>query len=139
MKFIKNLENKRLVLPPALLAVSEIEQTELPAPLEVHALEKTLVVLKGRMTALELLTAAWSLHRLAVELNGHLAKVCGFCDGCGGECPFSEDAMSDPKGSPLLGKLPETVLEMLREAGICLGELEEHLLLEDTVYGRKEN
>ena len=55
---------------------------------ELHASEDTLVVLKQRMTAMELLRAARSLQKLATDLHVHLARVCGHCDGCDGECPF---------------------------------------------------
>ena len=47
---------------------------------ELHASEDTLVVLKQRMTAMELLRAARSLQKLATDLHVHLARVCGHCD-----------------------------------------------------------
>ena len=34
-----------------------------------------------------------------------------------------------------LRDVPEEVLEMFKEAGICVGELEERLILGDVVYG----
>ena len=34
-----------------------------------------------------------------------------------------------------LRDVPAEVLEMFRESGICVGELEERLILGDTVYG----
>ena len=33
------------------------------------------------------------------------------------------------------GDVPEEVLEMFRDAEICVGELEERLILGDVVYG----
>ena len=34
-----------------------------------------------------------------------------------------------------LRDVPSELLDIFVEAGICLGELEEHMILEDTVYG----
>lgn len=134
---------------------------------ELHASEDTLVVLKQRMTAMELLRAAKSLQTLVTDLHVHLAKVCGPCTGCDGEFPFEDgdevdlpDYLREEAGIPEKAKLcasvdeeehtvtiseadydhdlrdvPEEVLEMFKEAGICVGELEERLILGDVVYG----
>lgn len=134
---------------------------------ELHTSEDALVVLKQHMTAMELLRAAKSLQKLATELHVHLARVCGPCDGCDGECPFEggdevelPDYLREEAGIPEKAKLwasvdeeehtvticeadydydlrdvPKEVLEMFREAGICVGELEERLMLGDAVYG----
>ena len=122
---------------------------------ELHASEDTLVVLKQRMTAMELLRAARSLQKLATDLHVHLARVCGHCDGCDGECPFgggdevelpaklcaSVDegehsvTISEADYDYDLRDVPEEVLEMFRDAEICVGELEERLILGDVVYG----
>ena len=107
---------------------------------ELHASEDTLVVLKQRMTAMELLRAARSLQKLATDLHVHLARVCGHCDGCDGECPFGggdevELPDSEADYDYDLRDVPEEVLEMFRDAEICVGELEERLILGDVVYG----
>ncbi len=134
---------------------------------ELHASEDALVVLKQRMTAMELLRAAKSLQKLATDLHVHLAGVCGPCGGCNGDCPVEDgdevdlpDYLREEAGIPEKAKLcasvdeeehtvtiseadydhdlrdvPEEVLEMFREAGICVGELEERLILGDVVYG----
>ena len=116
---------------------------------------------------MELLRAARSLQKLATDLHVHLARVCGHCDGCDGECPFGggdevelPDYLREEAGIPEKAKLcasvdegehsvtiseadydydlrdvPEEVLEMFRDAEICVGELEERLILGDVVYG----
>ena len=85
MKFVKETTSKGLQIPTAAMKLSGFESS---GKVELHASEDTLVVLKQRMTAMELLRAARSLQKLATDLHVHLARVCGHCDGCDGECPF---------------------------------------------------
>jgi len=194
MKFIKEVTPKGLLLPVTATRLAGYEAGE---KVEYHIQDGTVVVLKGRMTAMELLNAARSLHELSVELNSHLAKVCGQCDGCvenGGEdgCPLlafeeADIALPDylreeagiPEGAsssqsplssvsacgenyarslapPLRGRpaplgsaaiwgnggcgydlrdLPPETLAMFTAANVCLGELEERLIVGDIVYG----
>lgn len=173
MKFIKEITPKGLLLPVTAARLAGFEANE---KAEYHTLKGAMVVLKGQMTAMELLTAARSLQELAVELHTHLAKVCGQCDGCGkdaengGEgCPLTEleadgitlpdyllEEAGIPEGTKLcaevdeeentvtifpagydhdLRALPPETLEMFLAANVCLGELEERLMVGDTVYG----
>lgn len=172
MKFIKEVTPKGLLLPVTATRLAGYEAGE---KVEYHIQDGTVVVLKGRMTAMELLNAARSLHELSVELNSHLAKVCGQCDGCvenGGEdgCPLlafeeADIALPDylreeagiPEGAKLcaavdeeehtvaifaadydhdLRDIPPETLAMFTAANVCLGELEERLIVGDIVYGR---
>ena len=164
MKFVKETTSKGIQIPAAAMKLSGFESG---GKVELHASEDTLVVLKQRMTAMELLRAAKSLQTLVTDLHVHLAKVCGPCTGCDGECPFEDgdevdlpDYLREEAGIPEKAKLcasvdeeehtvticeadydhdlrdvPEEVLEMFKEAGICVGELEERLILGDVVYG----
>ena len=151
MKFVKESTPRGLLLPPAAMRLAGLNAGD---KVEYHAWKGTLVVLKGQMTALELLTAARSLHDLSVELNTHLSKVCGQCDGCGaGTCgENSARSLAPPlRGRPAalgsaaitgngrhnhdLRDIPQDTLEMFRAANVCLGELRERLIAEDTVYG----
>ena len=115
MKFIKEITPKGLLLPVTAARLAGFEANE---KAEYHTLKGAMVVLKGQMTAMELLTAARSLQELAVELHTHLAKVCGQCDGCG------KDAENGGEGCPLTEleadgiTLPDYLLE---EAGIPEG------------------
>lgn len=164
MKFVKETTSKGIQIPAAAMKLSGFESG---GKVELHASEDTLVVLKQRMTAMELLRAAKFLQTLVTDLHVHLAKVCGPCTGCDGECPFEDgdevdlpDYLREEAGIPEKAKLcasvdeeehtvtiseadydhdlrdvPEEVLEMFKEAGICVGELEERLILGDVVYG----
>ena len=115
MKFIKEVTPKGLLLPVTAARLAGFSAGE---KVEYHALKGAMVVLKGQMSAMELLTAARSLQELAVDLHTHLAKVCGQCDGCG------ENAENGGEGCPLMDleadgiTLPDYLLE---EAGIPEG------------------
>lgn len=87
MKFLREATAKGLRILPAELAMAGFPEAETA---EVHAAEDAIVVLKRRMTGMELIRAARRLHELSVELNVHLAKACGFCHDCADVCPFEE-------------------------------------------------
>ncbi len=53
--------------------------------LALHAGEDTLVILKGQMTAIELVHVISMLGEMATELTVALAKACGRCNNCGDE------------------------------------------------------
>ncbi len=127
MKFIKESSPKGLHIPAIALKLSHIPLGE---GVEMHTMDDALVLLKGRMTAPELLNVVEQLHTMAAELLFHLSKVCGSCEDCEGGCPCGKS-----EDSPLQ-HLPPELLITFAEAGTCLGELEEHLILEDTAYGR---
>ncbi len=87
-KFIKGTTKKKLVIPNTVMELSGFEKG---SPVELVAADDTVIVLKHKMSAMELIRAVDSLQRLAVELNEHLAQACGpceACDDCNGEnCP----------------------------------------------------
>ena len=58
--------------------------------LELHPLKDAAVVMKKYMNASELISAAWSLHRLSAELCAQLAVRCDRCTGCESGCQFDE-------------------------------------------------
>lgn len=167
MKFVKEMTCKGIHIPAAALKLCGFEPE---SKLEIHTSENALVVLKGRMTAMELLQAAQHLQDLTVDLHVHLGKVCGPCDGCGEDgCPYEDMDGDDidlpeylreeagiPEGAKLcawvdeeektvtigaadhdhdLRDVPPHVLEMFAATGMCVGELEERLILGDCVYG----
>jgi len=96
MKCVKEITPKGLLLPAAATRIAGLGGK---GRAEYHILKSSIVVLKGQMTAMELLAAAQSLHDLSVELNSHLAKVCGQCDGCpeinGEGCPLLQFEEAD--------------------------------------------
>ena len=127
MKFIKEITSRGLLLP---LVAARLAKFKAGDKVEYRPLKGTMVVLKKRMTAPELLTAVEQLNGVATELLLHLDRVCGPCEECEDGCLCGET-----EDSPLQ-HLPTDLLLTFAEAGTCLGELEEHLITEDIVYGR---
>ena len=127
MKFIKEITSRGLLLP---MIAARLAKFKAGDKVEYRPLKGTMVVLKKRMTAPELLTAVEQLNGVATELLLHLDRVCGPCEECKGGCLCGES-----EDSPLQ-HLPTDLLLTFAEAGTCLGELEEHLITEDIVYGR---
>lgn len=158
----KSTPDFSLTIPSMVLEDSGISSVR---SAELHQLRHCVVTLQGRMTALELIEAILDLNMLSESLAVHLSTVCGSCDGCGDCADDSEEikvpaelldelgiprdskleAYADPdEGLILVGQacydhdlsdIPCDFLNMLSDAGVCLGALEEHLALEDTVYG----
>ena len=126
MQFIKEITSRGLLLP---MIAARLAKFKAGDRVEYRPLDHVIVVLKKQMTAPELLTAVEQLNGVATELLLHLDRVCGPCEECvdGCLCGESED-------SPLQ-HLPTDLLLTFAEAGTCLGELEEHLIMEDIVYG----
>lgn len=86
MKFVKEYTGANLTIPSAALKVSHFEKEKV----ELHALEDAVVILKGRMTAMELVHVMESLNQLSTDLAVELARACGPCGGCGDGCPFED-------------------------------------------------
>lgn len=84
MKFVKEYAGANLTIPSATLKVSHFEKEAV----ELHALEDAVVILKGQMTAMELVHVMESLNQLSAELAVQIARACGRCDGCEDGCPF---------------------------------------------------
>lgn len=127
MKFIKEITSRGLLIP---MVAAQLAKFKAGDKVEYRPLKGTMVVLKKRMTAPELLTSVEQLQSVATELLFHLHQVCGPCEECEGSCLCGES-----EDSPLQ-HLPTDLLLTFAEAGTCLGELEEHLITEDIVYGR---
>ena len=108
MKFHKNITAGPVTLPTAAVKLCGLEAG---GKAELHALEGAAVLMKASMNAMELIHALDSLHQLTVDLAVHLIKVCGPCDGCGGECPFGDFSYEEIT-------LPDDLRE---EAGIPAG------------------
>ncbi len=138
---------------------------------DLYAREGVLVMVKHRMTAMELVSVMDRLYQLVLGLAEYLTDACGHCDDCCGEgnCPgelpadgrisIPADMLREagiPAGVKLAGypneedgtvtvaeadyahdltDVPEEILDLLLDAGICTGELEERLMMEDVVYG----
>lgn len=127
MKFIKEITSRGLLIP---MVAARLAKFKAGDRVEYRPLDHVIVVLKKRMTAPELLTAVEQLNVVATELLLHLDRVCGPCEECADGCLCGES-----EDSPLQ-HLPTDLLLTFAEAGTCLGELEEHLITEDIVYGK---
>lgn len=127
MQFIKEITSRGLLLP---MIAARLAKFKAGDRVEYRPLDNVIVVLKKQMTAPELLTTVEQLNGVATELLLHLDRVCGPCEECADGCLCGES-----EDSPLQ-HLPTDLLLTFAEAGTCLGELEEHLITEDIVYGK---
>jgi antitoxin component of MazEF toxin-antitoxin module len=168
MKLIKENTGPALTIPAAVMEMSGLAKTK---RMEIHSLDHAAVVLKCRMTAMELIKTIESLKNFTTELTVHLTKVCGSCQDCENcSVDFSDDYSGDeiripnelldeagiPRDAKLaayadrddgsvtivrvdyefdLSDVPQDLLDIFISSGICLAELEEHLMTEDVVYG----
>ena len=126
LKFNKTLAPDGLRLPSAVFRIGDFASNE---EAEVRPIQDAVVVLKRRMTALELAGTIQSLHALSVELGVELVKACGLCRDCVEGCP------RDAPDQLLRQGLSADTLEGLLEAGICLGRLARLTKEDRVVYG----
>ena len=110
MKFIHESAPRGLRIPNAAMELGHIPCGE---KVELRVLDNALVLLKGRLTAPELLAAAEQLQSTVEELLDHLSKVCGPCEGCGEDsCPcdgFEEESIDLPGVLRQEAGIPEVV------------------------------
>ena len=88
MKFEKSTGVKGAFIPRSALSLSGFIEDETAA---LHTLPGAVVLLKKRMTAMEMIRTVDSISQLAAELLTELAAVCGPCEECESEgCPYEE-------------------------------------------------
>ncbi len=140
MKIFKETDTAKVTVPKSLLSLSRLYSAE---RLELHELESAAVLLKDRMTAMEVINAVSSLDRLASQLLEALAGACEQCVACEEGCPFMGESRkirlpahvlgeaNIPKGAKLCAVPdPETgcVIVTEREAGFDLDNVPDELL-----------
>ncbi len=161
MKFTLEARKKELSIRGEILDASGFGND---GALAVHGRENAIVIMKEEMTAMELVRTFQSLRDLASDLLGHLTKICDPCEHCEGGCPCTKDGVCvrlpdelleqigipkdakldviiedkamtirEAEGFDLRDVSPE-MLDLFRQAGICLDSLEELLAKEDVVY-----
>ncbi len=106
MEFLKEVSLKGAFIPRSALTLSGFAEKE---EAELHALPGAAILLKKRMTALELLQAVDALSKTSTSLLTELAGVCGPCEDCA-ECPYDCSVQESVT-------LPE---HLRQEAGIAL-------------------
>lgn len=92
MKFLREISPKGLRILPAELKLAGFPQDD---KAEVHVMDDTIVILKRKMTAMELIDTARQLHELATDLYINLLRVCGHCEDCENACTFNADFYDD--------------------------------------------
>lgn len=79
---MKNNEYPEIMLPERVCELCGFDGED---TLELHTGEGILVILKDKMTAIELVHVISMLSEMATDLTVFLAKTCGMCNNCDGE------------------------------------------------------
>ena len=79
MKFNKESAKSEMAIPEPLLVMTGIQHEKKAT---MRTCENAIVVLKGNLTAMELISTVTALQALTAELTVHLAKSCGPCRDC---------------------------------------------------------
>lgn len=165
MKLLRVTETAKVTIPKAVIAISKLEGTD---RLQLHALESAAVLLKDRMSAMEVINAISSLDQLSGQLIEALIEACEQCVCCEEDCPFIcnnggiklpshlLDEANIPEGTRLcavpdpesgciivrennaehdLDDVPDGLLDVLIECGVCLESLSGLLASGEAVYG----
>lgn len=134
-------------------------------PVDIQASEDAAVVLRETMTAAEMVGTIQFLRTIATDLLIHLANACGPCENCNADCPCLQgenefpipDALLEEAGiskgarldvfaedgeihitaaeGPDLRDVPADLLDLFRQTGICLDELDGLMRESGAIYG----
>jgi|GEM_PF-6812905 len=94
---------------------------------EVHVFDNALLIVKGDLTAAELIATCESLREFSTDMAVKMALACGPCHHCKVCAADPEDECSP------LSDLPEGLLQSFMDAEVCLLELEDLLDSEDEI------
>ena len=133
MKFVKEVTGEKMAIPAAALKLCGFENGD-KADLSVH-----LARASGPCDGCDGDCPFDGLDGQEIALPDYLreeagipenAKLCAYVDEDENTVTIAEAGYDHD-----LRDVPPYLLEMLAASGICIGELEERLMLEDTVYG----
>ena len=146
MKFNKQINNGTLLIPGGAFKISGFEGGE---KVEIHTLDSAVVVLLtvhlarvcGTCDDCEDGCPFDDLEDGMLELPDYLREEAGIPAGAK-LCVYVDDeektvTIAEAGYDHDLRDVPPYLLEMLGEAGICLGELEEQLMVGDLIYGER--
>ena len=120
MKFVREISNEGIKIPQVAVQIAKME---VGSNTDLCVSEGTMILLKRKMTAMDLIKTSQYLHEVASELIVHLATACGTCgdceecgpcDDCEEHCSFNElddksislpDHLRDEAGFPEGAKL----------------------------------
>lgn len=169
LRFNNEVTSKGINIPHV---TAELSNMENDSYVDSLVTEGAVLVLRQKMTAMELINVSQFLREISSELILNLAMACGPCrprNGCENHCPFDDLDNEDitlprylreeagiPENAKLcacvdeengtviisaaehkydLSDVPEFLIDVTLNSGICFGSLEEHLIKGDTVYG----
>ena len=87
MRFLIPESETPVQIPPAALEFSNIPAK---TAMNMCTLDHAIAFIPAKMTAMDLILAAHSLHLLSMELCAHIVEVCGACHECGDSCPLED-------------------------------------------------
>lgn len=98
MKFMKEYSGQKLIVPSGAMKLSGFEPVQ---EMELHTLDGALIILKKRMTAMELISTIDTLTQFCADLTTDLVQACSSYDilgGIGDSCPpaYHGDEVSLP-------------------------------------------
>lgn len=165
MEFIKERFGKSEIISEKVMESTGWKEGE---RLEMNVGDSAGVITKQAMNAMELIQGIETLKNFADTLILTLAKECGSCNDCGAcfdrfydikvpeylleeagipegakLCAYAEENSGEIKVKKAdykydLSDVPEYILRIFDAAGVCVGKLEELLMLGVNVYGKDE-
>ncbi len=167
MTFIKEVENRGILVPYAAFALSEMGDAE---NIELRTMDNVMVLQRSEMTAGQALAVAECLMDFATELLMRVVESCNSCMGCGDRCPYEGGvelevpdylracadipanaklcAVADPDEGTItvkmandrsdLSSVPGWILSLMGGYGVCLDSLDDLLAGNTVVYGNKQ-
>ena len=102
------------------------------APMTTLSVGRRSILLTSRqMSAAAVLDTLTMLNHAKNTLLAALEDACGSCDSL-----CEESAYPDESAEAILQAVPAELLQKLRERGLCMRQLAQHLRKGDAVYGR---